>query len=85
MINRYIPVAIYIVGLYRYNTKFPYKTIEVLSDNYNRALSDGYRTLRPTIVERIDITEVNANPDHLISMDKIHGPYQYLREINESQ
>lgn len=83
MINRYIPIAIYTVGLYYPGSNIPHKTVEVLGDNYNRALNDGYRMLTPNTVQRVKIIEVNVNPDHLISMDKIHGPYQYLRGIND--
>lgn len=81
--HRYIPVAIYIVGLYYHGSKVPIKTVEVFGDNYVRALNDGYRMLMPTTVQRVRIIECNVNPDYLISMNKIHGPYQYLRTIEE--
>lgn len=77
--QRYIPIAIYTVGIYHYGAKVPFKTIDVLADSYDKALSDGRKTLRPSTVQRINIIDVNVNPDNLISMDKIHGPYQYLK------
>lgn len=79
--QRYIPIAIYTVGIYHYGAKVPFKTIDVLADNYNKGLSDGYKILRPTTVQHVKVIEVNVNPDLLIYMDKIHGPYQHLTKL----
>lgn len=72
---RYIPVAIYEVGLCHYGHRESYKTVEVAADDKMKALRLAHPLLKPNTVEHIDIVGVRPNPEHIEFNKKLKEHY----------
>lgn len=64
-IPKYIPNGIHTVGLCHYGHKEPYKTVDVLSDNKQKAMEEGRKLLNPSTVEHI--VYVGSKPNEAFS------------------
>lgn len=65
-IPRYIPVAEYTIGLYRYGAKRPYELAVVKADSMQEAMTIGRESLKPSTVEHIKHVDTRPNPDHVL-------------------
>lgn len=71
-IPRYIPVAIYTIGLCRYAHSEPYKTVEVKADSHQQAMFESYALLQPSTIEHIKYVGVKPNPEHIEYMSSLY-------------
>lgn len=65
---RYIPIAEYDIGLCYYGKTEPYKTVTVKADSLQKAMEDGRKVLKPSIVEHVRHVATRPNPEHVAMM-----------------
>lgn len=64
---RYIPTAIFVLGVCHYGHQTPYKTVEVKADNLSQAMKEG-RVLLPSTVEHLVHVTTRSNPEHTATL-----------------